>query len=95
MHKTSTIMSKKLVNKPVDCSDFQLHKNMLVLPKGSTNTKLLDFTEFKLRRMIKMTPESDRRRALLELLADYQLGKIAIAWQGGANPIYITIHKDA
>jgi hypothetical protein len=44
--------------------------------------------------MIKTTPESDRRRALLELLADYQLGKIAVAWQGGGNPIYITINKD-
>ena len=93
MHKTN-VMSKKLLTKPVDCSEFQLHKNLLVLPKGTLRTKLLDFTEFKLRRMIKMTPESDRRRALLELLADYQLGRIAIAWQGGTNPIYITIHKD-
>lgn len=93
MHGPS-IMTKRLVNKPLGCSEFQLHKNTLPPMPEDLKAKLVDFTEHKLRRMIMTTPESERRRVLLCLLADYQQGKIAVAWQNGTNPIYVTVRKD-
>ena len=88
-------MSKKLVSKPTDCSDFQLC-NLLLLPGAKERReKLIDFTEHKLRRMVRATHDAGRRRSLLDILADYQQGKIAVAWQGGNNPIYIKLDKYA
>lgn len=87
-------MSKKLVSKPTDCSDFQLCNLLLVPGAKERRVKLIDFTEHKLRRMISTTNDANRRRALLEILADYQQGKIAVAWQGGNNPIYIMLDKN-
>ena len=91
---TANVMTKRLVSRPAGSSEFQLHKSTLVLPSETSRKNIADFTEHKLRKMILSTPESERRRALLGLLADYQLGKIAVAWQDGGNPIYITIKKD-
>ena len=94
MSRATTYMARKLVSKPMGCTEFQLHKNVLNMPTGASRDKLLDFTEHKLRRMIKTTLEGDRKRALLELLADYHSGKVAIAWQNGNNPVYINIVKE-
>ena len=91
MNKTS--MAKKLTSRPNGCTEFQLHKNVLQLSVNFTRATLIDFTEHKLRRMIKTTHDDDRRRALLELLADYQSGKVAVAWSG-SNPVYVNISKE-
>lgn len=94
MNKTSasTYMTKKLVTKPLGCTEFQLHKNVMQLPESFNRAILCDYTEHRLRRMIKITHDADRKRALIELLADYQSGKVAVAWSG-ANPVYVNISK--
>lgn len=95
MNKTSTYMTKKFAEKPRGCTEFQLHKNVLKASHPlSFAERLLDFTEFKLKRMIMTSLEADKKRRLLELLADYQSGKVAIAWQNGSSPIYINIIKE-
>ena len=89
---TSTSMTKKLVTKPLGCTEFQLHKNVMQLPTDLDRSQLCDYTDHKLRRMIKLTHDADRKRALIELLADYQSGKVAVAWSD-ANPVYVNISK--
>lgn len=92
MNKTSTHMIKKPINKPRGCTEFQLYKNVL-LPEGFTKSLVHDFTEFKLKKMIRLTLDGDRKKALAELLAEYQSGKVAVAWNG-TNPVYVNISKD-
>jgi hypothetical protein len=88
-------MSKKLATKPIGCTEFQLYMGALNLPPGIISPSLIDFTEFKLLRLIKTTFEVERKRALVGLLADYKSGRVAIAWQKGSNPIYVFTTQDA
>lgn len=86
-------VSKKQGKRPSSCTEFQLHKSMLQLSEGTNRSRILDFTECKLRMFAKSTLDQDRKKALLNLLSDYKAGKVAVAWNG-SEPVYVTISKD-
>lgn len=91
MNKTTPLMTKKLATKPPGCTEFQFFKN---LGTSASSTSVVDFTEFKLKHLIKTTFEVERKRALTGLLVDYQAGKVAVGWQNGSNPMFFNITKD-
>lgn len=87
---TNMSMVKRLAQKPQNCTEFGLHKSQV----PGTTDKVIDFSEYKLQLMIKQTTDSERKVALLGLLADYRMGKIALAWEAGFRPIFVPITKD-
>jgi len=91
---SSMSMVKKLASKPLNCTEFQLHKSQLPLPQGFSSTRLLDFTEYKLLGLIRQSRDNDRKYALLNLLADYKAGKVAIAWENGSKPVYVQVTRE-
>lgn len=89
MKRSSTeVMSRKQYNKPRDCSDFQLYR---AAHFAVDERNISDFTEYKLSKLILMSTDPKRKAALSGLLANYKLGRVAVAWQSGSNPIYITV----
>lgn len=90
MNKTTPLMTKKLATKPPGCTEFQFFKNL----GASATSVVVDFTEFKLKHLIKTTFEVERKRALVGLLTDYQAGRVAVGWQSGSNPMFFNITKD-
>lgn len=80
------MLSKRLDVKPVNSTEFQTHKNHM---KIDDSNHIIDFTEFKLLKMIKESiNDKDKKTALLSLMSKYKDGKIIIAWRAGEWPIY-------
>ncbi len=87
-------MVKKLAVKPLGSTEFQLHKSQLTLPQGFPKSKILDFTEYKLLRLVRQARDQDRKLALLDLLAKYRKGDVAIGWESGSKPVYTSVTRD-
>lgn len=87
-------MVKKLLARPVGCTEFQLHKSQIPLPQFFPHNKLVDFSEFKLLGLIRAARDQERKLALLDLLAKYRKGDVAIGWESGSKPVYTNVTKD-
>lgn len=90
----SMSMVKKLTAKPQNCTEFQLHKSQLPLAQGFPKGKVVDFTEHKLLLLIRQTKDNDRKLLLLDLLTQYRAGKVAVAWDSGYKPVYVTVTRE-
>ena len=55
---------------------------------------LIDFSEARLRKLLKMTYTVEKRQAIIELLERYVTGKVAIGWKSGL-PLVSDVIKDA
>lgn len=66
---------------------FQLYLGSL---KSFSSIKTYDFSENKLKRLIK---ENQGNFMLVELLTNYLAGKVAVGWRNG-NPVFIKVIKD-
>ena len=91
--KDMAITEKRLAEKPLNSTEFALYKAFLSLATGFPRSKLLDFSEHKLVKLIKHCRDNDRKLMLIKLLGDYKLGKVAIAWESGDKPLYINVTK--
>jgi hypothetical protein len=79
------VMAKK--DKVRTRSAYQTHVSIL-FPKQSN---LIDLTERKLIKLAASHPDENIKKLVTRLLHDYTAGKIAIAWESGAMPVYIFI----
>jgi hypothetical protein len=77
------------------CTEFQIHVSHNPLFQGKHKRRILDFTEFKLRRYLKGL-SGMRRVTVNAMLHDYIRGLVAIAWksgESGAEPVGMRITK--
>ena len=88
-------MVKKLSVKPLGSTEFQLHTSQLSLSQGFPRNRLLDFTEHKLLKLIRSARDQDRKLALLDLLAKYRKGEVAVGWEGGSKPVYTPVTRES
>lgn len=71
------------------CTDFQLHKSQA---PGFDKRNLFDYTEFRLARYIQQVNDDQQKTTLLEVLAKYKKGLIAVAWKSG-KPVWLAVTK--
>lgn len=57
-------------------------------------SKIIDWTEHKLKKILLNVFDFQQKIVLSKLLTDYKAGKIAIAWKS-SKPVYIKVIKDA
>lgn len=74
----------------VKATEFQIHVSK---KKINDKSNLVDFTEFKLRKLIDNTKQQKQAILLVALLDDYINGFVSIAWKCGNTPIYIKTYK--
>lgn len=86
-------MATKKCNSLLDRNrtEFMLHISQRTI-FNSKNT--LDYTEFRLKRMIELTKDSKQQILLVAMLTDYTTGSIVIAWEHG-KPICLRVTKDS
>jgi hypothetical protein len=73
------------------CTDFQLHKSQI---PGAVGRNLFDYTEFRLNRYIQQVSDDQQKSTLLDILAKYKKGLVAVAWKAG-KPVWIAITKES
>lgn len=86
-------MVKKLATIPPGTTQFQLHKSQLQISHGFPKAIILDFTEHKLLALVRQSRDNERKLLLLDLLAKYRAGTVAVAWENGNKPVYISVTK--
>jgi len=73
-------------------TEFQLHKSHVPI-FASIIDKVLDYTEYRLVRYAKQVQDPQQKAVLLDLIAKYRKGLVAVAWRGGM-PIWLPVTKD-
>lgn len=73
-------------------TEFQLHKTQLSIFSGM-QSKIIDYSEHKLRRCILLSNNSDEKNQLSNLLEKYKKGWVAISWKSGV-PHWLNVTKD-
>jgi hypothetical protein len=87
----STKIPKNAKVKPGESTEFQLHKSQQTVFSGILY-KVFDFTEYRLKKYIKGTDDTQQKLTLVTLLKDYISGHVAVAWKKG-HPIWIKVSK--
>lgn len=73
-----------------ECTEFEMH---ITQKTGfSKSSKLIDFSENKLKRYIDTVKDKQQKVVLIAMLHDYISGHIAVAWRRG-QPVYIKVTK--
>lgn len=88
--KLVTRKSSLKLNPRENITHFQLYSGCLSI---FCKFKTYDFSEKKLKNLIKKTPSVSIKNDLYCVLNDYVNGKIAIAWKSG-YPVYIKMIKE-
>ena len=74
-----------------ECTEFTLHVSQQSFFSVSKK-KLVDYTEFKLRKYMKSVSDEQQRIVIASMLVDYLNGLIAVAWRRG-QPVYVKVTK--
>lgn len=82
----STIMAKK---KTVTRTRSAYQTHIAVVFPDISLENVFDMTEKKLIRMASSHEDENVRKIAARLLHDYNMGKIAIAWEKGILPVYM------
>lgn len=88
----ATKIPKKTKLKPGESTDFQLHKSQLTIFSEILHI-VFDYTEYKIKKHIEAAKDEQQKLTLKELLKDYKVGNVAVAWKKG-QPIWIKVSKD-
>lgn len=84
-------MPKTATQNPVKgATDLRLHVSQSSI---SEKSKVIDFTEKKLQRILGDLYSPEKRAQVLELIEKYLSGKVAVGWNSG-RPIYVDIIRD-
>ncbi len=70
-------------------SAYQVHISAQKVDK----TNVVDFSEYKLRRIIAIITDARQKQFLIRMLSDYLAGKILIAWEDGIIPFYTSLKR--
>lgn len=73
------------------CTEFALHISQQTHLSGKRKG-LIDYSQRRLERYIKLIDDSQQKLVLVALLHDYIKGDVAIAWKRGL-PVYIRVTK--
>jgi hypothetical protein len=83
---------KKKLNIPLnECTEFSMHISQTTSFQDKL-TKMIDYSECKLRRYIETVEDKQQKLVLQTLLQDYIKGNLAIAWRRG-QLVYINVTK--
>jgi len=74
-----------------ECTEFTLHVTQK--SEFSSKKKLIDYSEYKLRKYIDSVSDPQQKLILNVMLQDYVTGNIAVAWRKG-QPVYIKVSKE-
>ncbi len=75
------------------CTSYCLHKSQQTFLEGA-GSKVIDYTEHKLRRFADSVKDEQQKRVIRELIIEYVAGLVAVAWSRG-KPTYIRVTKAA
>ena len=83
--------SYRLVNKRLrsEYTEYQLHKSQL---SNCIEQNIFDYTEYKFLKYMENF-DNEKQLILINVLASYRKGSIAIAWKSG-EPVWISVNKD-
>ena len=88
----ATNIPKNVLNKPWECTEFQLHKSQQTIFNGIMK-KIYDYSEHRLISYIEKVTDAQQKQVLKQVLKDYISGNIALAWRKG-QPVWIKVTKD-
>lgn len=80
-----TATSKKLGR---DYTEYQLHKSQFAC---GVEKNIFDYTEYRFMKYIEAF-DKEKQIILVNVLASYRKGTIAIAWKSG-HPVWISVNK--
>lgn len=82
--------SQRVSNKRLgsDYTEYQLHKSQI---SNGIERNVFDYTEYRFLKYME-TFDKEKQLILLNVLASYRKGAIAIAWKSG-NPVWISVNK--
>ena len=86
MQTSSQRVSTKKVGS--DYTEYQLHKSQIT---SGIERNIFDYTEYRFLKYME-TFDKERQLILLNVLASYRKGAIAIAWKSG-TPVWISVNK--
>lgn len=71
-----------------DYTEYQLHKSQFA---NGVERNIFDYTEYRFLKYIEAF-DKEKQLILLNVLASYRKGTIALAWKSG-NPVWISVNK--
>ena len=82
--------NKQVTNKDLGSgyTAYQLHKSQML---GKFEKNVFDYTEYRFLKYIESF-DKEKQLILLNVLASYKKGTIAIAWKSG-HPVWISVSK--
>ena len=72
-----------------ECTEFTMHISQKIEFLNSKK-KLIDYTEYRLRKYIEKVKDKQQELILNVMLVDYIKGNIAVAWRKG-QPVYVNV----
>lgn len=89
---TKQKIMKKKISSVHESTAYQLHKSQLSIFTGIMH-KVIDFTEYKLKQYAQSIDDQQQKTTLIELIAKYKKGQVAVAWREG-RPIWLAVTKE-
>ena len=88
----ATMATRKVSNAMIRCTDYVLHKSQQTIFAGIQKS-IIDFSEHKIMRCIKLTLDPQKKMTLTKVLQEYRCGDIAVAWMDG-RPQWIKVDHE-
>lgn len=89
----ATAMPKAATKNPVNATKLQLHVSHRADIAPADRKALVDYTEKKLKRLLKRVFSAEKRAQIADLLEKYVAGKAAVGWLGN-TPHFTELRND-